>query len=380
MKIKYFYIFIIIIYLIYIYSNRVCYILERSHSCNYVYNSNINNEIIIYFSHLIEDDRIMLIGVSNPYHNSRLLCNLIYNNYFTICNLSIKKLYNVEKYINLTYIAIYIQINRRRGIPSILQINKKHIPLLFYNSKKYYNIILAIVNFYNIRNYKQVIEVIEISKLYGVDHVVIYVTSSTLFIKSILFYYLKSKFVELVPFCFNSEIKYVHQKGQIEKINNVLYRYMYNTKYIILNDIDEIILPVNSHNYLSFLSFIDNHSSDMYIFKSKLFPYFSNNYNSILQYKNCCIIKRGYEKYIIGNLYKYDILSVHNYIKSFLPIKRRIINETLGYVRHTRYKGGQCRINQIDSSLKYLNSHLTHIYKMFNNMFNKSTDMYYYGR
>lgn len=49
---------------------------------------------------------------------------------------------------------------------------------------------------------------------------------------------------------------------------------MYNTKYIIYNDIDEIILPKIINNYIQFLNSIDNHSSDIY------FSYFSSNYQS----------------------------------------------------------------------------------------------------
>lgn len=379
MKIIFFYIFIILIYFLLLFIYKTVSLLEKSHTCNYSHNSNINNEIFIYFSHLIENKTIMLIGVSNPYHQNKITCYLFYHKYITLCNISVKKLYNVEKFINLTYIAIYISLSRIINIRPILKINNKQIPLLFYNPKNYYNIILAIVNFYQIRNYKQVIEVIEIAKLYGVEHIVIYVTSSTLFIKSILNYYMISKFVELIPFCFNSEIKFVHQKAQIEKINDVLYRYMYNTKYIIFNDIDEIIIPLNFYNYMSFLTYIDNHSSDMYLFKSKLFPYFSAEYDSGIKYKKCCFIKRGYEKYIIGNLYKYDILSVHNYVKSLFPIKKRIINVTYGYVRHTRYRGRQCMVDLIDSSLRYLDNHLAGIYQKFEAMFSYNSYLFYYG-
>lgn len=296
-----------------------------------------------------------------------------------MCNVSVEKLYDVKGKIKLSYLSLYIKLQTTIAAPKAIKINNNIIPLLFNKPNNKYNIILAIVNFFQIVNYKLVLDVIELSKLYGVDHIVIYVTSSTLFIKSILFYYLKIRFIELVPFCFNSEIKLVHHKGQVEKINDVLYRYMYHAKYIIFNDIDEIIVPINNNNYINFINTIDNHSSDMYLFKSKLFPYFSSSINSITKNTKCCIIEKGYEKFIVGNLYKYAILSVHQYMKSLYPIRINYINENYGYVRHTRYRGKMCKTNLTDTSLNYMENYLMSIYKKFENMFNYSSTMFYYG-
>lgn len=364
------------------YINNEKFNLQKSYTCNNLYKSNIDNEIFIYFTNLIKNKKLMFIGVANPYHCVRLMCWLVYNNYYEKCNISISKnilTFDIKLVRNLTYVALYVNLSRKKNIPKAIKINNNIIPLLVYKPKRKYNIILAIVNFYQVKNYKQVIDVIEISKLYGVEHIVIYATSSTIFIKSILFYYHNNNYVEIIPFCFNPEIKHVHETGQIEKINDVLYRYMYNTKYIIFNDIDEIILPIKTNNYMQFFSNIDNHSSDMYLFKSKLFPYYSKDYKSIINYKDCCIIKNGWEKFIVGKLYKYEILSVHNHLKSFSPIKINVINHSYGYVRHTRRNGTMCRTNLIDISLNYLDTYLTKIYKKFEIMFNYNSDIYHYG-
>lgn len=268
-------------------------ILERSYTCNYKYHSKINNRLYIYSSNInYEYNKIILIGVSYPFKNYKLSCYLYYRESVSKCNITSTKLYATNKQVKLTYIALYISFKYYKENPNSIKINKNTFPLLINKPNKNYSIILTIVNFHHIHNYKQVIDVIEISKLNGVEHIIIYVTSSTLFIKSILFYYMKSNYVELIPFCFNKEIKYVHETGQIEKINDILYRYMYNTKYIIFNDIDEIILLSNSYNYLNFLKNIDNYSSDMYMFKSKLFPYYSDNFFSITKYNECCYVKR----------------------------------------------------------------------------------------
>lgn len=101
--------------------------------------------------------------------------------------------------------------------------------------------------------------------------------------------------------------------------------------------------------------------------------------HSIIKYSDCCNVKRGCEKYIVGNLYKYDILSVHIYAKSILPIKMNRINHTYGYVRHTRYKGNMCKTNTVDRSLDYLEKYLTNIYNKFELMFENNSNIYYYG-
>lgn len=371
-------IFLLIYFNLYLYKDNIT--LDTSYTCNYIRNSNINNNIYIYFSNFLENNRVLFIGVAYPFKKYKLFCNIFHNSVKSRCNISIKKLYNVRRGINLTYIALFVNYRLEKQYPTHIKFNSNIIPILNYKPNRIFNIILAIVNFHKINNYKQVIDVIEISKSYGVEHIVIYVTSSTLFIKSILFYYMKIKYVELIPFCFNKEINYVHETGQVEKINDILYRYMKYSKYIIFNDIDEIIISNKVHNILTFLKNVDNYSSDMYLFKSKLFPYFTKNYNSILKYTECCYIKRGYEKYIVTNLYKFSILDVHIFAKSNLPIKINNINESEGYVRHTRYNGGMCKINLNDKALNYFESFLLKKYKKFENMFKVTNNNYFYGK
>lgn len=266
--------------------------------------------------------------------------------------------------MNLTYIAIYIN-NKYSLKLNAIKINNKILPMITCYAIKKYNIILSIVNFFQVKNYKQVIDVIELSKIYGIDHVIIHVTSSTVFIKSILFDYMKSNYVELTAFCFNKEMEHVHSHGQVSKINEILYKYMYNTKYIIFHDIDEIIIPIKYKKYLSLIKNVDKFNSDMYVFKSKLFPYSTTEYKSIANYQRCCIITWGYEKYIVQNLYKYSILDVHKATETLEPIKIKLINSSLGYVRHTRFKGKMCKTNLQDNSLGSIQKYLSQFYIKF---------------
>lgn len=354
--------------------------LEKSYTCNYRYNIYIGDTIFIYFSNFITRNKVIMIGVSNPRKSKVYDCKILLGKNRLKCNTSVMKLYNVNRHKNLTYIAIIVTYSENALSATGVELNKKYIPLIYIKSKPIYKIILVIVNFHNIKNYKQVIDVIELSRHYGVDHIALYVTSSTIFIKYILFNYLKTKYIELIPFCFNYEIKYVHATGQVEKINDALYRFINNTKYIIYNDIDEIIVPIKASNYISLINEADNYSSDMYLFKSKLFPYTSTKSRSIAVYHKSCFIKKGYEKYIVGNLYKFAILDVHIYKTLFSPIKINRVNRTYGYVRHTRYRGKMCRTNTNDNYLDKFKRYLNNIYKKYELLYNNDNRMYYYGK
>lgn len=354
--------------------------LEHSYTCNYKNNTNINNSIYIYSINIVVN-RIIFMGAQNPFINYNLSCYLVYKSYSSPCRLSVRKLYNINKRIKMTLSILSIAYSIENGVPNSVKINNNIIPVLIIKKNTKYNLILAVVSFFNIHNYKQVIDVIELSKMYGVEHIIIYATSSTLLIKSILFHYMKTKFVEIVPFCLNEEIRRVHHFGQIIKINDVLYRFMNRSKFIIFSDIDEIIIPVKHRNYLSLLKSIDNRSSDFYIFKSKLFSYNSLRYTSIVEYRNSCIVKRGYQKYIVGNLHKFSVLSVHTYINITSSIKLKYINEKDGYVRHTRFNTSICKANEVDNSLDYINFYLSKIYKKFESIYyNNINYLYYYGK
>lgn len=48
----------------------------------------------------------------------------------------------------------------------------------------------------------------------------------------------------------------IHYVGQIPALNDCLYRYMYKSRYVALNDMDELILPQTVNRYLRTLSLL----------------------------------------------------------------------------------------------------------------------------
>ena len=96
------------------------------------------------------------------------------------------------------------------------------------------------------------------------DRVVIYNTSCGPELDRLLQSYSQEGFMELVPWPNNKYLKPscsclfsqsggdVHYFGQIATLNKCIYRSMEWSRYILLNDIDEIIMPYQ-HNSLATL-------------------------------------------------------------------------------------------------------------------------------
>lgn len=92
-------------------------------------------------------------------------------------------------------------------------------------------------------------------RLLGVNRVVIYNTSCGPELNQLLHGYNQEGFVEIVPWPINEHLtpSYgwlfsesggdVHYFGQQTCLNECIYRSMEQSRYVLLNDIDEIIMP-----------------------------------------------------------------------------------------------------------------------------------------
>ncbi|KAG5272436.1 hypothetical protein AALO_G00165540 [Alosa alosa] len=104
-------------------------------------------------------------------------------------------------------------------------------------------------------NALQFAQTMEVYKLIGVQRVVIYNTSCGSDVEKVLTYYMREGMLEVVPWPLHKFLtpstgwKYdlhhgdIHYYGQLTTLNECIYRYMYQSKYLLLNDIDEIIMP-----------------------------------------------------------------------------------------------------------------------------------------
>ncbi|KAM7404236.1 hypothetical protein PAMP_011603 [Pampus punctatissimus] len=123
------------------------------------------------------------------------------------------------------------------------------------NVSLHYNFTICISTMFDYNNVLQLVQSLEMFKLLEVDKVVIYKTSCTPEIQRILNYYINEGLVEVIPWMLSRYVTPsqgwlpehgpgdIHYYGQIPALNDCVYRYMYQTRYVSLQDIDELILP-----------------------------------------------------------------------------------------------------------------------------------------
>uniref|UniRef100_A0A3Q4N954 Glycosyltransferase family 92 protein n=1 Tax=Neolamprologus brichardi TaxID=32507 RepID=A0A3Q4N954_NEOBR len=125
-----------------------------------------------------------------------------------------------------------------------------------------YNFTVCISTMYNFTNVLQLVQSLEMLQLLGVNRVVVYKTNCSPETQRILDYYTQKGLLEVIPWSLSRYLKVsrywqpslgpgeLHYFGQIPALNDCLYRYMYQSKYVALHDIDELILPQKVTRYV----------------------------------------------------------------------------------------------------------------------------------
>ncbi|XP_009997224.1 PREDICTED: uncharacterized protein LOC104389865 [Chaetura pelagica] len=108
--------------------------------------------------------------------------------------------------------------------------------------------------FGNYNNVLQFIQSVEMYKILGVQKVVIYKNNCSHLMEKVLNFYMEEGTVEIIPWPINSHLKVsskwhfsmdakdIGYYGQITALNDCIYRNMQRSKFVVLNDADEIIL------------------------------------------------------------------------------------------------------------------------------------------
>ncbi|XP_077334772.1 uncharacterized protein LOC143976236 [Lithobates pipiens] len=139
----------------------------------------------------------------------------------------------------------------------------------------------------NYNNVLQMIQSIEMYKILGASKVTIYNTNCSQDVDKVLHHYIDEGILDMVPWPIdrhlqttnkwryskglNAEIGYF---GQTATLNDCLYRNMYKSKFVLLNDIDEIILPVKDWDWSSLMENLQNKHPDTSVFciENHIFP------------------------------------------------------------------------------------------------------------
>ncbi|KAG7244129.1 hypothetical protein INR49_004629 [Caranx melampygus] len=122
--------------------------------------------------------------------------------------------------------------------------------------------------------------------LLGVDRVVIYNTSCGSDLDRLLHSYSQEGFVEMVPWpidkhmnpssgwLFSEHGGDIHYFGQLTTLNECIYRSMDRSRYVLLNDIDEIIMPYQHNNLMSLMDVLQQQQPNAAVFliENHIFP------------------------------------------------------------------------------------------------------------
>ncbi|XP_059360421.1 glycosyltransferase family 92 protein F13G3.3-like [Carassius carassius] len=150
-----------------------------------------------------------------------------------------------------------------------------------------FNFTVCISNLFgDYNNVLQIAQSMEMYKLLGVQHVVIYNTSSGPDLEKLLKHYEMEGILEIVPWPIDQflnpssgwNIKLhkgdIQYYGQLVTLNECIYRHMYQSKYVLLNDIDEIIMPYKHASLQSLMEDLQSaHPSiGVFLIENHIFP------------------------------------------------------------------------------------------------------------
>ncbi|KAL2093866.1 hypothetical protein ACEWY4_011178 [Coilia grayii] len=182
----------------------------------------------------------------------------------------------------VTHVSITTDPNNIHNLTSFLPIQNQEVK----KSLKY-NFTWCISNMFgSSNNAMQFVQTVELYKIIGVQRVVVYKTTCGPHMEKALRYYQKEGILEVVPWPIDKFLKPsgswrpdyspgdIHYYGQVATLNDCIYHYMYQSKYLLLNDLDEIIMPYKHANLGDLMSSLQKKHSDASVFRVRnyVFP------------------------------------------------------------------------------------------------------------
>ncbi|XP_077317224.1 glycosyltransferase family 92 protein F13G3.3-like [Lithobates pipiens] len=139
----------------------------------------------------------------------------------------------------------------------------------------------------NYNNVLQVIQSIEMYKILGSSRITVYNTNCSQDVNKVLRHYVDEGILDMVPWPIDRHLQtsknWMHYKGlpteigyfgQTAALNDCLYRNMYKSKFVLLLDIDEILLPVKDRDWSSMMESLQktHPNTSVFRFGSHVFP------------------------------------------------------------------------------------------------------------
>ncbi|CAL8242548.1 unnamed protein product [Merluccius merluccius] len=151
------------------------------------------------------------------------------------------------------------------------------------------------IMFGDYNNVLQFVQAMELYRLLGIQRAIIYKTSCSAAMETVLQYYTsKVGFLQVLPWPIDSHLKPssnwlpslspgdIHYYGQIPAINDCVYRNMHRSRYVLLHDPDEVIMPTGNITFKTLMSDLEKAHGEKvnFYFSNNVFPYEEKEENS----------------------------------------------------------------------------------------------------
>lgn len=259
--------------------------------------NNLNTYMIgSYMEHRFEKKQIKMIAIVHRYEHVTSSCVMCCNgrNVTSPAEFSIHTDHFNFEYgtasitcplsstcLSPTHVAIAARANLG-SITSFQPIRNINIPTTYP-----YEFTICISVMYDYKSVLNLVQSMEMFRLLGAQRVVIYKTNCDSDTQKVLDYYEKSGFVEVIPWTITKHISVshgwkinespgqLHYYGQIPALNDCVYRYMYQSRYLALHDMDELILPFKVKTWRELLPELENRygSHVGFEFENNVFPF-----------------------------------------------------------------------------------------------------------
>ena len=106
----------------------------------------------------------------------------------------------------------------------------------------------------------RMIEFIEMSRLFGVEHIHFYNYKASVSILQVLSYYEKSGFVSVLPWQLDRRLEngHLHYHGQTLCVQDCLYRSMFTSHFLAFMDFDEMFVPRQHSDWFAMMTSLHN--------------------------------------------------------------------------------------------------------------------------
>ena len=237
---------------------------------------NLKHKFYVYSAYY--DDRkgriIRVIGATQTKKGDRVWCKYWYSNSSSlIVNGAVK---NIRENWNLKYSAAFIACtltiykNGKQPIPppesvSIMSdpggnaTNKLTVLNLEINKNKVKGSFAICVKplHFEYNNVNQIVEFIELNRIMGVKHITLYNHTIGPEVDCILKNYIANGVVQTLSWKLNIESqKEIRTESLFAALNDCLYRYMYQYRYILMIDLDEYIVPHSNASLPDLIAFL----------------------------------------------------------------------------------------------------------------------------